>query len=167
MTQASQASQASRTKPDQTPETQNRRARAYAVYATGQFAGVPRSLRSIAQEIGVALKTVQNWRDADRWENRVQVQLDERAATVGTATKDIERLLRDSLAQHIRTLNSLIAAPGTKTRDQIAAIKEFVDIYRKLGVPLPNTVEPETAPSTFTDDLAATSSPTTHNPAHD
>jgi len=143
-------------RPTQTPETESRRARAYALYAASELSGIRRSLRSIAQELGVALKTVQNWRDVDRWSDKLSVQLDERARAVGDVTRGIENLMRTSLSEHINTLNTIIRS-GKTDADRIRGIREFVEIYRKLGIPLPNAddVTVNDKPAEFEDDVPA------------
>jgi hypothetical protein len=138
-------------RPAQTPDTESRRHRAFDIYLHGSNDGSRRSLRSIAQELGVALRTVQNWRDRDRWDDKVRALLDERTRVKGDANREVTLLLQSSLAEHIATLNDIIRS-SKKPRERILAIKEFVDIYRKLGVSLPTTTAPA-EPIEFEDDL--------------
>jgi transposase len=138
-------------RPTQTPESESRRQRAFDVYFRGGNDGSRRSLRSIAQELGVALRTVQNWRDRDRWDDKIRAHLDERARVKGDASREVTQLLQASLAEHVATLNDIIRS-SKKPRERILAIKEFVEIYRKLGVSLPTTAAPA-EPIEFEDDL--------------
>jgi len=139
--------------PPQTVETESRRSRGFALYFTGNADGTRRSLRSIAQELGVVLHTVQYWRAADKWDERIRIHLAEKAKAALDDTTEIKVLMRDSLISHIRALNDVIVS-SKRPSEKIRAIKEFVEIYKKLGIPLPDaSVEPGSKSPTFKDDI--------------
>lgn len=118
------------------------------------------SLRAIAKELGVHLKTVQNWRDKDGWNTEARRAL---AAAGGPLdAEDPEIGLREFMAHqlrgHVKRLNRLIKDPATRSDVMLRALSTFTDIYKKLGGRLadapPDKPEAPAFPA-FQDDLAA------------
>jgi uncharacterized protein YjcR len=95
------------------------------------------ALRQIAKELGVTLRTVQNWRDKDGWaklrEEAVFQTGKDPDVDVTTALKEH---MTGMLLGHIKRLDAIIKSKKTKPADRIRATGEYVSIYRRLGASL-------------------------------
>ena len=100
-------------------------------------------------EAGVHLSTVQYWRDADKWDERLRQALDKAAQQ--DPGNIVVPLLQTSLIAHIKSLNKIIK--NAKDADRIKAIREFVGMYRMLQIPLPRSADSPTETAEFNDNL--------------
>jgi len=137
-------------RPLDTPEGEARRLRGWELFLDAGPTGKRRSMRSIALELGVHPHTVEFWRKKDEWDAKLDEKLAARAEIVGAKAEAVTELLQSSLGHHVLALNKVIRM-AQKDADKIKAIIAFVDIYRKLGVPL--TPSSQGRPLTFTDDM--------------
>lgn len=114
-----------------TPENEAKRLRAFELYMGSTAEGKRRSLRSISQELGVSLNTVQYWRDKDHWEARVSQALQTAGRAAELASQSLKLLLRDHLRKGIHALGAIVESGSA--RDKISAIKQLADITVRLN----------------------------------
>lgn len=107
------------------------RKKAFEIYCTATAEGRRRSFRSIAQELGVHINTVINWKNDDEWEKRLGRILDQSATTTETLSQAIKRRVRSGLLDGLDEL-AKIATEGKKDADKIAAVRALGDIAMKL-----------------------------------
>jgi hypothetical protein len=153
-------------KPIPSPEQAARRTRAYELYLGDGTGGGRKSLRAIALELGVTLGAVRYWREVDKWDERLSVVLAATSAERVQNAREVRDLLRGSLVSHLHKLNTIVQT-AKKDADAIRGIREFVDIYRKLGMPPIGEDDTSAMKSlTFRDDLTETpeTAPTTEDP---
>jgi Phage terminase small subunit len=122
-------------RPTDTPEQRALRVKAFDIYLKGLTdTGKQVSMRGIAMTLGVTISTVVYWRTHDKWDERVNAQLDERAVQANRSAKAVSALLRASFYRHIGVLNAIIADGKLGPLVRIKAISEFADICHKLRV---------------------------------
>lgn len=129
------------TKPEQTPEQRSLRLRGYELYLAGDGEGRRRSLRSIAMTLGVTLSSVQYWRRVDKWDERVSAAMQAIEAADHRANGALGALLRQSLYDHVVTLNTIIRDSTLPAKMRVDATKAFVDICHKLKVVTPEDLD--------------------------
>jgi hypothetical protein len=137
-------------KPEQTPEQRALRLRGYELWLTTDEEGKRRSMRSVAMALGVTLGTIQYWRRVDKWDERLKKSLGVTTAANERASGALGALLRQSLYEHISTLNDIIRDAGTKVERKLAAIKELGNLAHKLKAISPaDLMESSGPPKTF------------------
>lgn len=136
-------------RPIDDPAVEGRRVKAWHLYL-GDLDGKRRSMRSIALELGVSNRAVQYWREKDGWDAKLDEVLTKKADAEAKRAEEVTGLLQRSLSEHVLTLNKVIRG-AKKDADKIKGIVAFVDIYRKLGVPL-NPLE-QAKPLGFSDEI--------------
>jgi len=122
----------SQTKQEQTPEVRATRLRGYELYLATDQDGRRRSMRAISMALGVTVGAVQYWKRKDRWEERVADALQERTSAEGASNMALGALLRQSLFEHVGTLNAMARDKVASAKDRLAAIRELADITIKL-----------------------------------
>jgi hypothetical protein len=115
-----------------TPETEAKRIRAFELYCTAGLDGKRRSVRSISQELGVALSTAQYWHKHDDWDRKLQKVLKETASTAASVTEAIRARLRKGILDGLEKANDIIRDAKTKDRDKILALRELTNIAIRL-----------------------------------
>lgn len=115
-----------------TPETEAKRIRGFELYCTAGLEGKRRSIRSIAQELGVALSTAQYWHKQDDWDTKLQKILKETAHTAASVTEAIRARLRKGILDGIQEANQIIKNPSSKDRDRVLALRELTHIAIRL-----------------------------------
>lgn len=114
-----------------TPETEAKRIRAFELYCSAGLEGKRRSVRSIAQELGVALSTAQYWQKHDDWDAKLQKVLKETAHTAATVTEAIRARLRKGILDGLEEANKIIKGDAT-ARDKVLALRELTHIAIRL-----------------------------------
>jgi hypothetical protein len=115
-----------------TPETEAKRLRAFELYCSAGLDGKRRSVRSISQELGVALSTAQYWHKNDGWDLKLQKVLQETAHTAASVTEAIRARLRRGILDGLEKANDIIKDAKTKDRDKILALRELTNIAIRL-----------------------------------
>lgn len=115
-----------------TPETEAKRLRAFELFCTAGLDGKRRSVRSISQELGVALSTAQYWHKNDDWDKKLQKVLKETASTAASVTEAIRARLRKGILDGLEKANDIIKDTKTKDRDKILALRELTNIAIRL-----------------------------------
>jgi hypothetical protein len=113
-----------------TPENEAKRLRAYELFVSATTDGKRRSIRSISQELGVSLSTVQYWRDHDNWERRVREAMLSAGQAAEMASSHVKMALRKGLLEGIDQLHSIITKGDN--REKILAFKALVDTSVRL-----------------------------------
>jgi len=130
--------------------------KAFDLYAQGDANGQRLSNAALAQLVGVSASAIAYWKRRDDWSGKLLASIDQELADASAAdltNKNIRKLLRESLFNHIKALNTLIAFTKAPA-DKINAIKAFVHVAKEL-----NCLDPEAGPGTneqpprFEDDL--------------
>lgn len=114
-----------------TPETEAKRIRAFELYCTAGAEGKKRSVRSIAQELGVALSTAQYWQKQDDWDAKLGKILKETAHTAASVTEAIRARLRKGILDGLEEANKIIKGSG-REREKILALRELTHIAVRL-----------------------------------
>src|SRR5215467_14101784 len=109
-------------RPLETLETEQRRQRAFDRYLSGNRDGTRPSLRQIAIEFGVTHRAVQNWKERDRWDERVRAALDLAVRTSNDAARDLAIVARDTLKRQITILRDMSQDLQLRPRDRIMAV---------------------------------------------
>lgn len=149
-----------------TPETEAKRIRAFELYCTAGLEGKRRSVRSISQELGVALSTAQYWQKTDNWDEKLQKVLKETAHTAATVTEAIRARLRKGILDGIDTANQIIKDPKTRERDRILALRELTHIAIRLqALDLGTGGMAADVPTDFKDDLLTDAPPADAEPS--
>ena len=129
--------------------------KAFEVYSETDAQGNRRSNNAIAQMIGVSASAIAYWKRRDNWDGKLIVNIDEEIKNADLTNRHIKRLLRESLFNHIKSLNRVIEYSKNDT-DKVAAIKAFVHVAKELNCLDPDTggIEPALIPPPqFEDDL--------------
>ena len=140
--------------PNQFDPKKAERTKAFELYMSAAATGKRRSLRSIAQELGVALKTIQRWRDADDWDPKINKILTEAAGAAETHANAIRRRVRQGLLDGLDQLNK-IAKTANRDADRIHAVRALADIASKVEAIVSGAsgADSSTALSDFKDDV--------------
>lgn len=109
----------------------NERIKAFELFCEANAAGQRRSLRSIAQELGVHQVTVQGWATKDEWQTKLQRMLDQSANTTETLSQAIKRRVRSGMLDGLDELKRL-AIGAKRDSDRIAATKALADIAMRM-----------------------------------
>lgn len=132
----------------------DRRRQGLELYLTGND-GRPMALRKIAEALNVTLRTVQYWRKEDSWDLRAREALNAKGSGSGAVAVDREAVLKEHMAArlllHVKSLDAIIRR-AKAPQQRIAAVRAYVDIFRKLG----GSLDAGKAPSAdlpFKDDL--------------
>lgn len=136
------------------PENEAKRLRAFELHLTASMDGKKRSIRSIAQELGVALSTVQYWRDQDGWERRVREALLTTARSADLAAAHAKMAIRDGLLKSLQAMHDVLDK-GT-AREKVAAARAMAEIASRFQALDPSSLlagKPEDIE--FEDDLPA------------
>lgn len=112
------------------PDNEAKRLRAYELYLSATSDGKKRSLRSIAQELGVSLSAVQYWRDTDGWERKIREAMLTAGQAADLASSQVKMALRKGLLEGIQQLHSIIESGDDKQK--IAAFRALVDTSVRL-----------------------------------
>jgi predicted transcriptional regulator len=113
------------------------RLRAYELYLNSTLSGDRRSIRSIAQELGVNVTQVSAWKTQDRWTPRIDEALETTTALAESTSQVIKRLVRRGLISGLREIEKIINADLTKNHkvtadDKIKALRALAEISIKL-----------------------------------
>jgi predicted transcriptional regulator len=113
------------------------RLRAYELYLNSTLTGDRRSLRAIAQELGVNVTQVSNWKTQDKWIARVDEALETTTALAESTSQVIKRLVRRGLISGLKEVEKIINADlkqNTKVTadDKIKALRALAEISIKL-----------------------------------
>lgn len=131
----------------------DRAEKAFRFYAEVDANGKRRSNNAIAQMVGVSASAVAFWKSRDHWDSKIVADAAADLTEADTTNRALNKLLREGLLQHIKTLSQIVAYSKSDT-DKIAAIKAFVHVAKELGVLAPGTNAAELAPPTsFKDDI--------------
>ena len=147
-----------------TPETEAKRLRAFELYCTAGLDGKRRSVRSISQELGVALSTAQYWHKTDDWDKKLQKLLKETSATAASVTEAIRARLRKGILEGLEKANDIIKDAKTKDRDKILALRELTNIAIRLQALDLGGVAASEGTLEFQDDLTPHGTPTDPEP---
>jgi hypothetical protein len=134
--------------------------RAFELYCETDAQGKRRSNVILGGLVGVSASAIAYWKRRDQWDAKILATLDDEINEADLTNRSIKKLLRESLYNHIKSLNHLIAYCKNEG-DKIAAIKAFVHIAKELECLTPDTgaaTEPPPAPS-FKDDIYAQQPP--------
>jgi hypothetical protein len=114
------------------PENEAKRLRAYELYLSAGEDGKRRSLRSISQELGVALSAVQYWRDQDGWERRLRETMLTAGRSAEMSTNQVKMALRKGLLEGVQQMYDIIQDKDGKAKDKILAFRELVSTSVRL-----------------------------------
>jgi transposase-like protein len=138
------------------------RIRAYKLFLNSTLTGDRRSLRSIAQELGVNISQISFWKSQDKWVSRVDEALEATTALAESTSQVIKRLVRRGLISGLKEIERIITADlkqNTKVTadDKIKALRALAEISIKLDAIAqgagPGASGSSTKPMGFKDDL--------------
>ena len=115
---------------DVTPRP-NEREKAFEIFLNAGKDGKVRSVRSVAQELGVHEATISRWRKIDGWDDKIQILIAQAAQAADTLTKAIKRRVRRGVLDGLDELAKIIKK-SDKDADRIAAVKAMVEIGLKI-----------------------------------
>jgi hypothetical protein len=138
------------------------RLRAYELYLNSTLSGDRRSLRAIAQELGVPNQHVSKWKLEDKWESRVSEALETTTALAESTSQVIKRFVRRGLISGLKEVERIINVDLSKAKyvtadDKIKALRALAEIAIKLDAIAqgagPGSGSSSTKPMGFKDDV--------------
>jgi hypothetical protein len=138
------------------------RLRAYELYLNSTLSGDRRSLRAIAQELGVPNQVVSKWKLEDKWESRVSEALETTTALAESTSQVIKRFVRRGLISGLKEVERILSIDLSKAKyvtadDKIKALRALAEIAIKLDAIAqgagPGSGSSSTKPMGFKDDV--------------
>ncbi len=117
--------------PITTPHPEADRLKAFELYLEAGENGRRVSYRSISQKMGVHEATIRRWARVDSWNEKLQKNLGQAAATAEASGSLIKRRLRVGLLSGIQELETIILN-ADKDADRIAAVKALAEIAERM-----------------------------------
>lgn len=103
------------------------RVAAFELYISANLEGKRRSVRSIAQELGISQQTIFRWKKEDDWDVKVNATLSKAAQSAETLSNEVKRRVRLGLLDGLDSLRK-IAVSADRDADKVAAVVALAKI---------------------------------------
>jgi hypothetical protein len=134
-------------------ETDNsaKRLKAYELYLSAGLDGKRRSLRSIAQELGLHLSTIQWYRDKDAWDTKLDAAMHAAGKAEELVQSSLKLKLRAAVFDGIEQLNKIVK-DSENDQHRVLAFRELVSTALKTSSLDPKLAH-DMSSADFKDDL--------------
>lgn len=107
------------------------REKAFELFLNASKGGKIRSIRAIAQTVGVHEATITRWRKIDGWDDKIHHIITQAAQAADILTNAIKRRVRQGILSGLDELLKMVKK-SEKDVDRIAAVRALVDIGLRL-----------------------------------